>query len=99
MKDPDSIFNFYKEIINLRHHHDVISKGSIEFIDLDHPHLFNYVRKYEGETYLCINNFFSITVDYAIEGTFSEIILSNYDKIEKNKHIVLRPYETLVLKL
>ncbi len=97
--DEHSIFNFYKHLIALRHSDNVIQKGKIEFLDLDHEKLFNYKKTYDGKTYLFINNFFGESVSYEIDAPVESVILSNYDRNSTDQTIKLKPYETLVVKI
>ena len=99
LQNPDSIFWFYKKLIQLRHDDELIQKGHMTFTELDHPQLFNYQKTYQGKTYLFINNFFGETVDYRIDSKVKRVILSNYDIVEVAHEVQLRPYETLVLEL
>lgn len=99
LKNKDSIFWFYKRLIELRHNDEVIQKGSISFIDLDHPQLFNYLRSYQGKTYLVINNFFGEPVSYKHAFTIEKCILSNYSKDQFGMELQLEAYETLIVQI
>ena len=99
LKDTNSIFWFYKKLIQLRHDDELIQKGLISFMELDHPQLFNYKKTYQGKTYLFINNFFGKHVDYTIDAKVKRIVMGNYDDVQVTQELQLRPYETLVLEL
>ncbi|PCF41262.1 alpha,alpha-phosphotrehalase [Staphylococcus delphini] len=54
--DPESILYTYKKLIQLRHEHDIVTYGEVVPRYLDHPQLFVYERRYQGETWLIIAN-------------------------------------------
>lgn len=99
LEDPNSIFWFYKNLIELRHNDDLIQKGKISFIDLEHPQLFNYTRTYNGKSYLFINNFFKEEVRYDHNYSMIKLVMSNYTQTDLDKNLILRPYETLVMEV
>ncbi|TPF96667.1 alpha-amylase [Bifidobacterium sp. UTCIF-39] len=43
-RDPDSVYNFYKKLIALRHENPVISAGEWEMLDADDPQVYAFVR-------------------------------------------------------
>ena len=49
VSDPDSVYNYYRQLISLRHTHDVIVYG--EFIPMleDDPDVFAYARVLDGK--------------------------------------------------
>lgn len=98
VNDANFIFHFYKQLIELRHQDSVIQKGEIEFIDLDHPSLFNYIKTYDGIRYAFINNFFAEEVTYSLPGEVLDVVLSNYGREAIEQTLQLKPYETLVVK-
>lgn len=55
--DNNSILYVYRQLIKLRHEHDIITYGSIEPLYMDNENLFIYKRHYQGETWLVITNF------------------------------------------
>ncbi|PCF33968.1 alpha,alpha-phosphotrehalase [Staphylococcus delphini] len=57
--DPESILYTYKKLIQLRHEHDIVTYGEVVPRYLDHPQLFVYERRYQGDTWLIIANMIS----------------------------------------
>jgi oligo-1,6-glucosidase len=55
--DQDSIFYFYKKIIQLRKNHKVFVYGNFKPFLEENEHLYAYTREYEGEKLLFIANF------------------------------------------
>ncbi|NLW15827.1 MAG: alpha,alpha-phosphotrehalase [Erysipelothrix sp.] len=99
LEDRNSIFYFYKKLIELRHTDAVINKGRISFLELDDPQLFVYTKEYENTKYLFLNNFYEKEVQYDIETKGAKIILSNYNMASVDSKVTLKAYETLVVKI
>lgn len=43
-KDPDSVLNFYRKLIDLRHHDLIVSAGDFEYVDREDPHVYAFTR-------------------------------------------------------
>jgi trehalose-6-phosphate hydrolase len=102
LKDLDSIFYHYKKLIELRKEYDVIAYGDFNIILEEHPEIFAYIRTYNDEKLLVINNFygiettFNLPIDLKLQGK-SSILISNYkDTINDIEKLRLRPYESIV---
>jgi trehalose-6-phosphate hydrolase len=106
IKDSDSVFYHYQELIRLRKEYDVITNGDYELFSEDHDSIFAFVRKTENEMLLVINNFYGKDTTYMlpvkldIDGLSNGVLLSNYeDSAPLAKEIPLRPYESIVYHL
>lgn len=104
LEDSNSIFNYYKELIKLRHNNDTIVYGDVKLIYPENESIFAYTRNLEDEQLMVVLNFYENEIDFKIPDNIDidklEIILSNYkDKIIKNETINLRPYEAIVYKV
>jgi oligo-1,6-glucosidase len=104
--DPNSVFHFYRELIQLRKKNPIMVYGSYDLILPDHEQIYAYIRKYEDQTMLVMLNFskeqpiFELPSDVA----FSEkqLFIHNYDisnEEESINKIELRPYEARVYLL
>lgn len=73
IEDTTSVLHTYRELIKLRHEHDIITYGDIEPMYMEHPQLFIYRRNYDNQTWLVIANFSKETIklpeDLNSEGT------------------------------
>ncbi|PLT31476.1 alpha,alpha-phosphotrehalase [Peribacillus deserti] len=102
LKDPNSIFYHYQKLIKLRKELDIITFGDYELLLADHPQVFAYMRTYNNESLLVINNFFDTGAEIDLpeyEGS-SRIIISNYEVSPKlTKSLKLRPFESIVYHL
>ncbi|RLQ15949.1 alpha,alpha-phosphotrehalase [Vibrio sp. SBT000027] len=104
LEDKDSVFYFYKALIELRKRVPVITHGSYQDLLPEHPSIFAYVRESEGQTLLCINNYYGKEAECVLPERFemmkAKSLLSNYQVSESlvtSHHQVLRPYETRIL--
>jgi len=99
MADPDSVFNYYKKLISLRHENEIIVYGNFELLAAEHEQIFAYTRELDGQEMLVICNFsdqitkLPADVLKAREGK-NAILIQNY-KDEPQDY--LRPYEAIVL--
>ncbi|MGF9962928.1 glycoside hydrolase family 13 protein [Bacillus rhizoplanae] len=104
LHDPNSIFHYYKKLIELRKKYEIIVHGTYDLILEDHPSIFAYVRTWKGEKLLVIANFtedscvFELPEEIAYRNV--ELLIHNYDvQNESIENIILQPYETRVYKL
>ena len=99
LKDKNSIFYFYKNLIQLRKNLKVISEGSFIPILQNHPQIFGYIREFKNEQLLVLNNFFENEVMIEIPNKFlkGEVIINNYPNTTINNKIKLKAYETLAI--
>lgn len=102
LEDTDSVFYHYKKLIELRKEFDVIAYGDFKPILEDDSKIFAYVRYYNEEKLLVINNFygkdaiFNLPEGLKLQGE-SKILLSNYsDTVNDTQKLKLRPYEAVV---
>ncbi|HIV34813.1 MAG TPA: alpha,alpha-phosphotrehalase [Candidatus Blautia intestinigallinarum] len=100
LEDPDSIFQHYKKLVQLRKDYDIIAYGDIEPLDQKNPSVFAYRRTYQGEEMYVINNFYGKEVTWKADKDLTEfcVLLSNYqDTMIHGNQVTLRPYESIVL--
>ncbi|MFA0220601.1 alpha,alpha-phosphotrehalase [Vibrio splendidus] len=104
LEDKDSVFYFYKSLIELRKQVPVITDGSYQALLPEHSSIFAYARESEGQTLLCINNYYGEEAECVLPERFemakAKSLLSNYQVSESlvaSHHQVLRPYETRIL--
>ncbi|WP_237979405.1 oligo-1,6-glucosidase [Bacillus thuringiensis] len=104
IQNKDSIFYYYKKLIELRKNNEIIVYGSYDSILENNPSIFAYVRTYGEEKLLVIANFtaeecvFEMPED--INYSEAEVFIHNYD-VENGSidNMTLRPYEAMVFKL
>ena len=84
-KDPSSILNFYKKIINFRNNSDVLKFGDFKEETLTND-IVSFFRSYNGKTYQIILNFSSKKVRYN-DILSLKCLISNYDEDVKLREI------------
>ena len=96
----DSVFNYYKKLIELRHKEEVIVYGHYELLMPESEELYVYTRELENEKILVICNFTEKEVKYTLPEEFEngKILISNYDKMSADAEMELKPYEAMVIK-
>lgn len=107
LSDEDSIFHYYRKLVELRKTYDVIAMGDVEPMAQRDPAVFAYRRTWEDEELLVICNFYGRDVTWDGDGACSpktlyedgyERLLGNYeDWREEGDIFALRPYEAIVL--
>ena len=104
-KDPESVFFYYKKLVQLRHEMPVITDGVYKLLDADNEKVYTYLRKNEDEILLVICNFTKETIDYPV-GDFVEanqgtLLISNYDDAPQQyaDAIELKPYGAYVYEI
>ncbi|MGL4425121.1 MAG: glycoside hydrolase family 13 protein, partial [Cetobacterium sp.] len=104
LKDKNSIFYHYKNLITLRKNMDIIAYGDFELLYADDLNIYSYLRSLDNEKLLIVCNFFGKEVEFTkpshIKYENSEILISNYsDSSNSIEKIKLRPYESIVYRL
>ena len=95
--EPDSVFQYYKELVKLRKELPVIQKGSVTPLLREDKEILAYKREYQGKELYVFCNFFDgeVEVPYSIPEDCKSI-LSNYGEEISPKELVLRPYEAVM---
>ena len=106
LENPNSIYCYYKKLIDLRKSSDVLIYGSYELILEDHDQVFAYTRTLDNKTYVVLANLFAqdaeVEFPTSVTGEKAEIKLSNYQvehDIETLGKTVFRPYEARVYQV
>ncbi len=100
-KDKNSIYSFYKNLVALRKEKDVISKGTIEFLERENEDVLAYRRAYGEEELIVLNNLTGKEITIPAEAVWKEYrkLVGNYEGVQSGSGcIVLRPFETVALE-
>lgn len=94
LNNPESIFHYYRKLIQLRKDHEVIVYGDYELIFPENPDVFAYTRTLNGSTILVVCNFQVYTTELPLQEQLTgsnQLLISNYTgELSESK---LRPYE------
>jgi glycosidase len=105
MNDLDSVYHYYKKLIDLRKDNDVLIYGDYELILPNHDQIFAYLRKLGNEKYLVLTNLLghdvSVILPVDLVGKWAALCLSNYavEDSETLGEMTFHPYEARVYKL
>jgi len=59
MRDQNSFLHWFRRLLAIRKQHPVFGHGSFEVCHPNNPAVFGYIRTYEDDIILCVNNFSS----------------------------------------
>lgn len=99
LSDENSVFHFYRRLIQLRKQFDIITTGRYELMEDTDERLYGYRRVGEGETLLVVCNFSADQVPFSPDSAWkgAELLISNYSALSDDA--VLRPYEAFVYRV
>ena len=102
LDDKDSIFYYYKKLIELRHTEPLMTEGSYELILPEDEQIFAYFRKTDKETWLVAANMSEEEVSAdrlkALVKSTAEVKIANYPDRD-DLDAKLRPYEAFMMKV
>ena len=105
-KDSNSIYHYYKKLIELRKKYLIIVYGKYELIDGNNPQVFAYTRSLDSEKLLVTCNFSTAIIKFTLPDIFctddKKLLISNWNankSMETENGILLRPYEARVYLL
>jgi oligo-1,6-glucosidase len=105
ISDPNSIYHYYKKLIQLRRTYLIVVYGKYDLMYPDHEKIAAYTRTLENEMLLIVTNFSSEQPIFNLPETISykshDLLISNY-AVESNENIKsfqMKPYEARVYLL
>jgi oligo-1,6-glucosidase len=95
-KDPNSILNFFRQIVRLRKDNLALVYGKYTLIDKDNPDVYAYTREGYGKKMLILLNFKAhpATAKTGVDLSRARLLLDNYPDTASTD--TLRPYEAQV---
>ena len=101
LADKDSIFYYYKKLIELRHKESLLTEGNYQLLLPEDEKIFAYLRNTENETWLIVAN---MSEDTALTDELKpfvndkqDIMIGNYDRANLDE--ALRPYEAFMMRI
>lgn len=94
---PDSVFSFFRRLIELRHTEPAVSHGDFTMLLPDDEHVYAFSRSVPGSRLLALGNFSGAPQQVALDEdwTDAEPVLGNYPSCPS---FLLRPWEFKVLR-
>ena len=105
VSDPNSVFNYYKKLIQNRRDHLVFVYGDYRSIHEENDRIYSYLRMWNDERALVVLNFFAEPVEFELPEEIGfadkELLISNYevDVSQDIRRFALRPYEARAYRL
>lgn len=98
LADLDSIFYTYQKLIKLRHETPVVVDGDFELVENTGDSVLAFWRKIGSEKWLIVANLSGDRQRFNLDNDFKEVLISNYEKQDSLKNIILKPYEAFAVK-
>lgn len=97
LEDKDSIYYFYKKLIEFRKENETIINGEFRLLEKHNPHLFAYVREDKQYKIIVMSSFSKKEIKSRLTKSLKDedIVISNFE-VHKEK---LQPFETRVYKI
>ena len=98
-KDPNSVLNYFRQVVKLRKENPVLVYGKYSLLDKNNPEVYAYTRELNGKKMLVLLNFKNktATVNTGIDIGKAKILINNYPIASKDG--ALKPYEAVVYEL
>ena len=101
LEDRDSIFYYYKKLIELRHKESILTEGNYQLLLPDDEKIFAYLRNTENESWLVAANMSEDTVLTdklkTVAKEKQDVIIGNYERLNLDE--ALRPYEAFMMRI
>jgi glucan 1,6-alpha-glucosidase len=94
LKDPDSVYYYYRRLINLRKGYDVFRDGWFQLVDPDNEKVFAYTRDTQNAHMLVVCNFTAEEVPFVCPPNYrnAKKLIANYPGDQDT----MRPYEAYI---
>ena len=104
LNQPDSVLNFYKNLIRLRKAEQALIYGQYELILEDHPQIYAYIRQYHDQRIVVICNLSDHDADFLHDDLhlyYDRLLLANYVVHNHSmiRDVIMQPYEIRVYRL
>ncbi len=100
--DPDSILNFYRNLLKVRKKHDVFVYGDFEELEFDNPNLYLYKKTLGDQKIMVALNFSEKNTSFNLENATYEqhVLVNNYKELKvENNTVHLQPYQGVIVQL
>lgn len=97
LKDKDSIFYFYQNLIRLRKENSIMVYGSFQMEKTDNNSIVAFSRYYEGKRWILVANYSDKENIYAVEEMLNVYVIKKIISNYENESDCFKPYEVRVL--
>ncbi|WP_419892879.1 glycoside hydrolase family 13 protein [Oceanobacillus kimchii] len=100
LNDVDSIYHYYRKLIEIRKQHEALIYGEYDLILENHPQIYAYTRTLDEKQFVVFVNLFPENCSFELPSFLAEVekslLLTNY---ETTLHKELQPYEARVYQV
>ena len=95
-KDPGSVLNYFRKVVQLRKDNPALIFGKYTLLDKDNPDVYAYTREWNGQKLMIVLNFRNTSSVFKINDEFKKgkLLLDNYPAPSTGNK--LQPYEAAV---
>jgi alpha-glucosidase len=105
-KDPNSILNFYKKVLALRHTNEALLNGSYTALNQDDPNVLSYLRIFKGKAVLVALNMsaspqesdFDLSNEGFPTAVLNRLLATPYSSAHRNE-VMLEPFGVLIAEV
>ena len=96
----DSVFHYFQKLIQLRKKYEIIVYGAYDLLLPESEEIYAYTRTLDDRQILVVCNFAGRQTDFEIPEQFlqGEILIQNYEVVNQEVSMKLRPYEAFVIR-
>ena len=102
-KDPESILNYFRKMIQLRKSNKILVYGEYKLLDKDNPQVYAFTRGSDSDRVLVLLNFSKENVAWNIPEAMklsSHVLINNYPELKTDKSTVsMNAYQAVVVQL
>ena len=101
IQDGRSLIHLYRSLIALRKDHPALSRGSMQLVDTDHPHILSWLREHGDERLLVALNLSTQNQQISLDQDELEVALisTKGEPTGTGSLQVLRPNEGRIIRL
>ena len=98
-KDPNSVLNYFRTMVQLRKNNPVLVYGQYALLDKNNPSVYAFTREWKGAKMLVLLNFTAkpATVTTGMDLSKAKKLIGNYPQSSGGEN--LQPYESVVYQL
>ncbi|HTC50185.1 MAG TPA: alpha-glucosidase [Candidatus Aquilonibacter sp.] len=105
--DPDSILQFYKRLLTLRHHEPALIDGDYVALNQDNPNVLSYLRRNKNEAVLVVLNMsaiaqqisFNLTEDGFTSTKGTTLLATSSSATGQLNQVVLEPFGVYIARV
>jgi alpha-glucosidase len=104
LDDPDSVYHYYKKLIQLRKENETLIYGAYDIMLEAHKQIYAYTRTWENDMILVLTNLSGKEADFSlpkyVRYSSAELLFGNYESNDEDiQRVQLKPYEARVYRL